>query len=519
VEISYFDDEDDARAANLRAFFSAVGVKRWNDSTKIEQRLASYMGQAMKTADVDDSSQHLDDVRAFVRYGLANRASARSTFGDVPLLQALQSDGSSRWVKPSQTFLDLPFRETGLSVAHPRTKLYWQQGGGYAYDQEPYPLAGVYLDVAQIDEFIELVGGKVTIEITRADVAKNPEFSPSWRASNRENVHGERVDWNIDGLDRLIQSKDETLLRALWQTVVAARSPKAVAFYRANGSSPRYRMDSQLARTLRESEWILDRHGQLRRPRELTAEDLMPGWEKPPPLSLVTKLDFGADAVRRKQEREGVENFLREEGLAADGLDLLREAKDAGVTIADLRELMRERATLTEFPNGASEDPVRRASIAALDAASAPAHTTSIRDRTVVDGQTQASVESRAYLREQYSDASGAMFCQGCRKPLPFRTRDGQWYFEAVRLVNARSQVHTANAIALCPLCAALYKHARATPNEALLDSLARTTVDAGQRLVVLPVVLNNKRIDITFTGKHAIDVKVALGIAGNERT
>ena len=98
------------------------------------------------------------------------------------------------------------------------------------------------------------------------------------------------------------------------------------------------------------------------------------------------------------------------------------------------------------------------------------------------------------------------------------KTKDGSWYFEAVRFVTARKQVHTSNVIALCPLCAALYKYARGTKNEALLEQLANTTIDSGQEAVEIPVVLDGKRVKIAFTGKHAIDIKSSLGVAGDER-
>jgi hypothetical protein len=111
------------------------------------------------------------------------------------------------------------------------------------------------------------------------------------------------------------------------------------------------------------------------------------------------------------------------------------------------------------------------------------------------------------------------MHCQACRKPLPFKINDGSWYFEAVQLVGGRKQVHKANAIALCPLCAALYKHARGTRNEAILNELESTAIDAGQGVVEIPVVLDDKRVKLGFTGKHAIDIKTALGVAGDERS
>ena len=43
------------------------------------------------------------------------------------------------------------------------------------------------------------------------------------------------------------------------------------------------------------------------------------------------------------------------------------------------------------------------------------------------------------------------MFCQACQKVMPFKRRDGEWYFEAIPFVGGRKKVHRANALALCP--------------------------------------------------------------------
>jgi hypothetical protein len=519
VDLAYFeDDEDPVRAHNLKAFYNAAGVTRWNESARIERRLAAYKGHGRIVPDGENLARHLDDVRSFVRHGLSNRQTARAMFGQVRLLQAVQSDGSSRWVSPQQTFLDLPFRDTGLSALYPRVKLHWKNGSGFAYDQEPYPLAGFYVEVDGIEEFLEVVGATGGIEIIRAEVSENPQFLWAWKHSSRETSYGERVDWGIKCLDKMLQTGNQDLLRSLWHAVVTAPASKATASYKANASAPRHPMDSQLVQALKATPWVLDRNGDLKLPREVTVEDLPEDWERPAHNSLVYKLDFGAEATKRRQKREGVSEFLREEGLDEDGIDLLREAKELGVTNADIRHLLREREATARFPEGASDNPERRTAVAALDAASAPEHTTAVRERSIVEGQVQASAESKAYLREQYTSVAGEVHCQACRKVVPFRTKDGLWYFEAVRFITARKQVHTANAIALCPLCAALYKYARQTKNESLVERLASRNVDMGQGSVEIPVSLNNERVKITFTGRHAIDIKAALGVAGGER-
>jgi arsenate reductase-like glutaredoxin family protein len=325
------------------------------------------------------------------------------------------------------------------------------------------------------------------------------------------------VDWGIEELDRVVDTGDLDLLRTLWQSVVDAKADKARAVYRANKSAQRHEFESQLAQKLKSTAWVLDRHGDVRLPREVSLGELPEDWPPPTPSSLVHELDFGSDATQRSESEERVNDFLREEGLDVDGIDILREVKEAGIEGEELREWIRERRAVRGFPASASEDPARRAAVAELDAADAPEYTTASRLRTVPEAQAQDNAKSKIYLRGQYTTDTGEMFCQACRKPLPFKV-NGQWYFEAVRFVSARKQVHAVNAIALCPLCAALYKHKRETKNEDLLEEIATTSVAEGQAMVEIPVLLNGKRVEIGFTGKHAIDIQATLDVAGEER-
>lgn len=519
VTLAYFDDdEDEPRASRLKAFYRAAGVKRWDESAKIEQRLAVYRDESWQIEGPDDLDRHLDDVRCFVQFGLANRTTAREIFGEVPILQAVQSDGGDRWVTPRQTFVDLPFRDTGLSALYPRVALRWRDGSGYAYDREPYPLAGYYSEVEGVEEFLEIVGAQVGIVITQANVKDNPQFLWSWWGDNRETRQGEKIDWGIEFLEKMIESGSPSLLRSLWHAVHSSPDSKAIAMYQVNGTARRHTIESQLAQVLKERAWILDRQGALRTPREMTNDDLPDDWAKPTDGSLVLKLDFGLNAnVLRHRDALHTQQ-LANLRIDEEGLALLREMEAADVSPSDVRDMIRQRSADSQFPTGASDDPARRAGMEALDALNAPRHATEVRERSVVVGQKQTADESKVYLREHYTNDSGSMFCQACQKPLPFKTNDGHWYFEALRFVTGRKHIHIANAIALCPLCAALFKYARETKDELLLKQLSTTTMDVSHGTVEIPVILNGKRVKILFTGKHAIDIQAALRVAGDDR-
>ena len=51
------------------------------------------------------------------------------------------------------------------------------------------------------------------------------------------------------------------------------------------------------------------------------------------------------------------------------------------------------------------------------------------------------------------------MICQICHDEMPFRKRDGEYYFEAVELLDKEllSKEIEAQFLALCPICAAKY--------------------------------------------------------------
>ena len=101
------------------------------------------------------------------------------------------------------------------------------------------------------------------------------------------------------------------------------------------------------------------------------------------------------------------------------------------------------------------------------------------------------------------------MVCQICDRELPFKI-SGQYYFEAVQFVSdAQHDLHE-NRLALCPVCAAKYRHARSTALEDLRDDLLTQDVgDSGS--ISVDVTLAGDARRIRFVGKHAIDLQAAF--------
>lgn len=102
------------------------------------------------------------------------------------------------------------------------------------------------------------------------------------------------------------------------------------------------------------------------------------------------------------------------------------------------------------------------------------------------------------------------MVCQICKKEMPFRKRDGQYYFEAVEAF-PKDQLpleHEAQFLALCPLCAAMYKEL-AKKDEAVMADLRKALLNMDS--LEAPLRLGDRETTIQFVETHLCDIKTIL--------
>lgn len=45
-------------------------------------------------------------------------------------------------------------------------------------------------------------------------------------------------------------------------------------------------------------------------------------------------------------------------------------------------------------------------------------------------------IDPATWLRNNYTNAAGQMICQICKDEMPFKKRNGEYYFEAVEIFN-----------------------------------------------------------------------------------
>ncbi|HNJ98663.1 MAG TPA: hypothetical protein PLV13_11085, partial [Ilumatobacteraceae bacterium] len=387
-------------------------------------------------------------------------------------------------------------------------------------EPERHGPADIYMEISGFADFLKQLGATHTFVIGKTTHSGNPQFQRHWLPA-KTSAYTVDEDWRLEDFDLadITATGQPTVLRSLWLVLAPLPSSKAVARYKGNASSNFFTFESQLAQALRSIPWVLTRYGEVRLPRDVLAEDLPDGWEVPSEDSLLVQVGFGTRDRIAKEQRERLHADLVAQGGSTEQADAVLEAISSGVPpevlIAAADEWRLQRAA---FPELASENPSRRAEVAAADAVNAPVRETEEKVRQIVRGQGQMSEETRAYLKQNYTNASGELICQSCHSVMPFKLNDGTWYFEAVQVVAGRKRMHRANALAMCPLCAARYKYVRGTKDQAVIDDLLAITVEPGQGLVEVAVLIAGRRTTLRFTGKHAIDLQAALSAAGEDR-
>lgn len=501
ASLAYFDgDEHTKSKARLAAFFAGFNVRRWDERARVEERLEAYRAKQRP-----DLKTHLSDLRTFAAHIISSPRDIR-LFEDVRFLKVAYPGEDYRWASSSAVYLDKPFRPTGLSKIHSTA-------------QGPFLLHPSYRGkVEGLEELVLSLGGVNEVQIVKAEPRNNPQWQDSWYPYDRQETSlGVKSDYDIPGLPQILASKDNLLLRSLWSCVIIAPETNKHAYYQLNQRARTYRMDSRLAQRLLESPWVLDRRGKLRSPTEMSFKDLPDGWPEPRPDSLAIALGFGAEAREREEKTQERRQVAAQAGIPVE----LLEALDALPKAERDSAVQKFRAQLTSrasFPGNTSANPDRRAAVLSQEAPSAPDHTTTQRTRRVVLGRHEATSVSKQYLEAEYTDNADAMRCQGCQQTMPFRKLDGSWYFEAIQFVPKRAKMHRENALAMCPLCAALYSHARSTPDALLYKQLFERAEVAEAGRVTLPISLNGRVIELFFTERHAVDLVTVLEVAGDPR-
>jgi hypothetical protein len=303
------------------------------------------------------------------------------------------------------------------------------------------------------------------------------------------------------------------LSRLIWKTLIECELDWTTARYRRNRSKEYVKAPSCLHRVLTENEWIPQEGGTFVRPINALRDKLPSGFSIDAGWKWLDRIGFEGNRGRAEQEEsERTEETVDEERRAQEAGFKDRESMERARRLSELlpeEELKRvleeyERRDSKQLPNHQSPNPDRRASRVHEDGLGAPKRKYEHRSRSVLVDLDGTKKQAGEYLRHQYTDGDRIMICQVCQRELPFKLPTGEYYFERVQFLDELEKNHRENYLALCPLHAAMYMHARTSPK-----SLLQALKDLNGR--ELKVTLAEKSETICFTTNHINDIRAKV--------
>jgi hypothetical protein len=321
------------------------------------------------------------------------------------------------------------------------------------------------------------------------------------------------TDYRIDGLEHFLGVlgkvdssellKDKASL--LWNILLAhleAYSPyEKRSFFQGEYQWFYYtkkfnRFDALWIRLLRQSSWLPSRLDDLpHKPSELLYRELPEGFKEDE--LLVRALEMKSDDTAALAQKVGIE---------VDDIEFMKKHSD---------EFQQWKIKIGEtfgrvavFPVRISKSPERREEALVEGLAGASVKDFQNEKRSV--RISRGSIDPDTYLRSLYTNDDGQMVCQICKQEMPFKKRDGQYYFEAVEALTKDHlpKEHEAQFLALCPLCAAMYKEFIKRDELSMADF--RKSALNGNNLEIL-IKLGERVTSVRFVRIHFDDLRTIL--------
>ena len=454
----YSSGKNKNQQEKAREFLGEIGVNEIGEKERIDLLLETFY-QDNKSVELTDE-QHLKHISDFIKWWKEGNYTRK--FESYAIFQV---EGKGDFHKPIACFLDLPFEDTGLEALFGCSEI--------PLKNQKYPVSKKYEKINGFIDFAKSLGAMQALEIRKYKATEMQE--DTFRKIGRETKttidrdyflnalkgHGTRwlnkgSSYYIGELDLKIHKIELSL--AVWKTLCRVEEEKLSAFYLPNDANrdKQRRESSFLVNQLKSCKWIPDKDGCFRLPADVTKESLHADFPYNNRNGWLDAIGFGENAKRQR----------------ADYIDLTRNAREIGFDNADDAKKWVEIAKMgispdevrskfmpsPEFPTSSVSNPERRQARFAEQLHDSPEKKYEPKQRSV--RTTRGEIDPRTYLENQYTNDDDQMICQICQEEMPFKKRDGEYYFETVEAFSKDelSKEHNSRFLALCPECAARYK-------------------------------------------------------------
>ena len=308
-------------------------------------------------------------------------------------------------------------------------------------------------------------------------------------------------DIQVDGLEHAINNPTLEKSAFIWNKIAIPNTDcikgtveSATRQDYSNRSSEERESDS-FGRLLIEAAWLPDADGNLRKPSELTLNQLPDSFTRDKRL---------ADLLGMQNDFSDIPSLI---------LRLVREGK---ISREELQAQLfptefQTNLTLTRpsFPESPVRNPERRANqvLAALDEAPDQEYVPQTRSVRI----SRDWILPKSYLKAQYTNEADQLVCQICHEEMPFRNRNGEYHFDAVEVMKDYfTKEYEAQFLALCPKCSPQYKEFIKRVPEAI-EALKNSLMVPNSSNFSVPLKLGNRQRMLRFVERHWRDLQAVL--------
>jgi hypothetical protein len=441
--------------------------------------------------------EHAADMQKILRAMLSDSESGKGRVSEAakqsPFIRARTSSGSVSFKRPPDVYFDSEdIRE------------YFAGSSDVWFLEEPHACGSADLVVWE-----EMGVSHLPRRLLLADGLPSSQWEYSTRGHYIENYDLHGLEHFLDSLniepDASVKTKRSLLLWKYLQQHLAINSRFFEARYRWFYYSDRTKIfDALILTRLQGATWIPTKDGTMEQPASLTVGQLLDDFSGDIELCEKLGISKGVDRVGGLDEDEKRAHADRL-GVSLEDVEFLKEHREA---VERLKvEIAASKAKPT-FPTRTVTNPERRKERLTERFVDAPEKTFEPRERSV--RTTRGCIDPVVWLRSQYTNDNGEMICQICKDVMPFRKRNGEYYFEAVEAFSQEllGKEHEAQFLALCPLCSAMYREYVKLDND-VMQSLIASLKSAIEP--ELELRLGDVNTSIRFVETHFSDLVTIL--------
>ena len=513
----YTSGQNKDQQEKARQFLKTIGVCEVDQVERIKVVLKQrYTRESMKPRP--------QDMKRFIAF-VEDNPDKRFLFEDYLIFEVDLERDNTRWFrKPSRVFVDSPYLNTGLTA-------YYETISESSEDSKRalspnYRKSGIALE--KLGKFAEAVGAQTKLEVKETTIPSNhPENPwPKRDEGNESNITRIDQDYIIPQFKKFLDCPSINKAKLIWRTMTFLDEEYLKASFRGNHKYPLRVGASSLVHDLRNAKWMPQEDGDSISfvcPRDalrtrLPAEGFL--WPKGYPHDAggewLNAIEFGEIAKEQKTEHNQWNQKAKDLGFdsgddAEKWAGFAHDLKEKGTSIDDVKSKFSSQnsGTKPSFPAAHVPNLERWETRFNEELENAPDRKYVHRIRSVRE-ITEATKQIRTWLKVNYTNDDEQMICQICEEEMPFKKRDGEYYFEAVEALTKEhfTKEHETQFLALCPECAARYKEFVKLDEDAMA-SLINQLTDSNSLKVSLQ--LGELGANLRFVDKHWRAIKQIL--------